>query len=211
VNGVDVCIKYPADTPTTSDDKKTTTTTSPTGTETKEDTKTTVCQAGACTTTTTTTVTNSSGTSTTTTATTQPKGEYCAANTGAEECSGDGAFGGSCDAGFVASGDALLSATAKAVNETKCLLDPGSATDSVASALTAGTFGPELQTTNRSLAQFNQTNPLGGSCPADTTVNAGGVAFTIPLSQACGALQALGAIAVLFTLIYSSIFVIKGF
>ncbi|MDP2818317.1 MAG: hypothetical protein Q8O29_08560 [Polaromonas sp.] len=171
----------------------------------------TTCAKGTCTTTT----TNKDGTgaSTGTTVKTESQGEFCARSPESAGCDkkSDSTFSGSCSGGFVGTGDALQKAVAEAVNKTKCLLDPGTALDGTVSALAAGTFGPELTNASRAIGQFDQSNPLGATCPADMTISVMSASVTIPFSQVCWALQALGYIAVTFTLLYSTIFVVKGF
>lgn len=183
----------------------------PNGTTTTGGTTATTCTGTKCTTTTTETKTNPDGTST---EVTQQKehslDEYCKANPRSQACA-DNQFGGACSSGFTATGDPLASAAAVALNKINCAIDPGTAIDGVRSSLADGTFGPVLQTVNRSVSQFDQTNPLGASCPPDMTISVMSATVTIPFSQACWALQALGYIAVAFTLLYSTIFVVKGF
>lgn len=215
VNGVSVCIPF-SGTGSTTEKTKVTTTPSANGPVSTTTSDTTVCTgAGSCTTTTTTsTSVNGAAPTTSTATTTQSKADFCAANKSASECGGGAAasgFSGSCIAGFIGTGDALQKATAEAVNKTNCLLDPGTSTASVSEALAAGTFGPELSNTNRAIGQFDQSNPLGSSCPPDVSLTIMSATVVIPLSQACWALQALGYIAVAFTLLYSTIFVVKGF
>lgn len=183
----------------------------PNGTTTTGGTTSTQCTGTKCTTTTTENKTNPDGT---TTQVTQQKehtlDDYCKANPRSPACA-DNQFGGACTTGFTATGDALASAAAIALNKINCAIDPGNGTDGTEAALVAGTFGPELATTNRSFSQFDQSNPLGASCPPDLNISIMSSTITIPLSQACWALQALGYIAVAFTLLYSTIFVVKGF
>jgi hypothetical protein len=78
--------------------------------------------------------------------------------------------------------------------------------------LTNGTDTPDPKLSARieNLGNFDQTNPLSSSCPSDATVTAGGQSFSIPLSQACGSLQVIGNLAVAFTLLGATLFVLKG-
>ncbi|MDO9357826.1 MAG: virulence factor TspB C-terminal domain-related protein [Polaromonas sp.] len=171
----------------------------------------TVCEGAKCTTTTTSTKTNPDGT-TSEVAQQQEKtlDDYCKSNPRSVACV-DNAFGGNCTSGFTATGDALATASAMALNKINCSLDAGTALDGIRSQMAAGTYGPELDTDARSFNEFDQTNPLGASCPSDMTFSVMSASITIPFSQACWALQALGYVAVAFTLLYSTIFVVKGF
>jgi hypothetical protein len=77
--------------------------------------------------------------------------------------------------------------------------------------MAAGTFASDLPTTNVNLATgFNQTNPFSNSCPADIPISTGLVQISIPLSNYCSVLQALGNILVALTLLGATVFVIRG-
>lgn len=214
VNGVTVCI--PASTqPTVTTKTVNEVVTPPGGTpQNTETVSTTTCTAaGSCTTVNNVTV---NGSPPTTTSTTVGKTQFCTSNPSSAQCTGTGTgassgFGGNCISGFVGTGDALQKATAEAVNKTNCLLDPGTALAAVSDALAAGTFGPDLTKTTKSITQFNQTNPLGSTPLADYTIVTGIGSFVIPFSAMAGLLAALGNIAVIFTLIYATLFVVKGF
>lgn len=216
VNGVDVCIPFPPKTPTESEKKKETVKPSPDGPVTQSSTSTTSCTvAGACTTTTTTTTSVNGGSPTTSTeSTTQGKPEYCAANKDAAECGriGDGrsGFGGTCKEGFIGEGDALAKATAEAVNKTNCLLDPGTDTDAVQASLRAGTFAEPLAVEAKNVGQFNQTNPFSSTVPGDQVFSSSRGNFTIPLGSASWLITGLGMLFVAVTLVWSTIFVVKG-
>lgn len=172
----------------------------------------TTCTGSNCTTTT--TYKDANGNPTGSKTQEQSKASYCAENPKAPGCAQEekSAFGGNCSGGFVGSGDALQKATAEAVNRTNCLLDPGTATDGVKAQLEAGTFAEALPVKAKSVAQFDQTNPYGGSCPGDIVVSLGVLgSHSIPLSGMCIYLQLLGYIALGVTLVSSTIFVVKGF
>lgn len=214
VNGITVCVPLSGQ-PTVTTKKVNEVVAPPGGPEQATETITnTVCNAvGACTTTNVVSVNGAAGTSTTTT---QSKGEYCTKNPTGSQCLGSGegsssGFGGNCVAGFVGTGDALQKATAEAVNKTNCLLDSGTALDDVKAALSGGTFGPELTNVTKTISQFNQSNPLGSTPLSDHTIVTGIGTFVIPFSSMAGLLQALGNVAVIFTLLYATLFVVKGF
>jgi hypothetical protein len=203
--------------------KGTTTSTSNDGegnTTNKTENKTTTCNAaGSCTTTVTTTTTVNGGTpKTTTSSTTQGKGEFCAANRGAKECGdGDGSsFGGSCEASFVCTGDAVQCATAKAVNDQLCkfneVFDMDPAIQAYAERVMAGTEDPNPRDnpTVVNLGTFDQSNPLSSSCPADIPVNLTFFSGVIPLSEYCNWLQLLGNMLVIFSLLGATIFILRG-
>lgn len=225
VNGVDVCL--PCSTGITESTTATTTTIAGTGTAGPgsgagtgagegagttgtQGTSKTECSGDRCTTTITSTKTNPDGsTGTAVTTKQEPKDDFCTKNPRSPLCV-NSSWSGNCTGGFTGEGDALVVATAQATSKTHCLLDPGTALDSVKEALANGTFGPMLETTNKTVSQFNQSNPLGDTCPSDVQVNLVFASVTIPLSAMCTYLRALGYIAVAFTLIYSTLFVVKG-
>jgi hypothetical protein len=202
---------------TSSPGQTTTTTTTPDGgtgtTDTTTKSSDTTCDGANCTTTTTTVTTPGGGGTATTQAQTkvEPKETFCKENPRSPLCVVS-AFSGACQTGFKGEGDALLKATAEAVNKTNCLLDAGADIDTVKAQLAAGTFGPDLSTKTVNISQFDQTNPYGSTCPPDVVVNLSTIgSFTIPLSQMCVYLQLLGYIALGVTLISSTVFVVKGF
>ena len=218
VNGVSVTV--PCSSTST---KATTTSTSNDGegnTTSKSESKSTTCNAaGSCTTTITTTTTVNGGTpKTTTSSTTQGKGEFCAGNPGAKECgAGDGSsFGGNCQSSFVCTGDAVQCATAKAVNDSLCkfkeVFDMDPSIKAYAEGVMAGTEDPNPRDnpTVINLGTFDQSNPLSSGCPADIPVNLHLFSTVIPLSEHCGALQMLGNMLVIFSLLGATIFVLRG-
>lgn len=221
VNGVTVYVPC-SSVSTTSSGTNTSNVTSPDGTtvagSTTTSTTNTECIGGVCTTVTRTTVGAGTGTSTatgTTTSLTSTEGqdEYCRKNPTAVQCktASESTFSGDCAAAFSGTGDALSVAIAKATNQVKCLLDPGNGLQPVVDQLAAGTFGQDLEVKAKSVTNFNQTNPLSGSCPGDQPITLNGLGtFMIPLSSMCPYLEALGKIAVLITLIYSTLFVVRG-
>ena len=203
--------------------KSTTTSTSDDGagnTTNKSESKATVCNAaGTCTTTTTTTTTVNGGSSTTTTnSTTQGKGEFCAANKGSAQC-GDGegsSFGGSCQASFVCTGDAVQCATAKAVNDQLCKLkdvfEMDTATQALVNSVMNGTWtdNPKDDPRMEALGTFDQSNPLSDACPGDVSIAIAHVTVVIPLARFCPQLQMMGNLLVAFTLLGATVFVVRG-
>ncbi|WP_382160380.1 hypothetical protein [Hydrogenophaga sp. ANAO-22] len=218
INGVAVNVPCSS---TTSGTTTTNTTNDGAGTTTqKSESKATTCNAaGSCTTTTTTTTTVNGGTPTTSTSTTtQGKGQFCAGNPGSKECgAGDGSsFGGSCQASFQCTGDAVQCATAKAVNDQLCefkeVFDMDPAIKAYAEGVMAGTEDPNPRDnpTVVNLGTFDQSNPLSSACPADIPVNLRFFSTVIPLSEHCGSLQMLGNMLVIFSLLGATIFVLRG-
>ena len=191
------------------------------GTQTgKTETKSTTCTAaGTCTTTTTTTTAVNGGTPTTSTSTTtQPKGTFCASNKGSTEC-GDGtgsSFGGSCQASFNCTGDAVQCATAKAVNDQLCkfkeFFEMDGATQSLVESVVNGTWvkNPKDEPRQVNIGNFDQSNPLGDACPGDVAYSVMGVSMVLPLSQYCPQLRLMGNLLVAFTLLAATVFVVRG-
>lgn len=223
VNGVTVFVDCETSiTPSTPRTNSRTTSTSE-GETTTETTRgsTTTCVNGVCTTTTSTTVTvtvtpSGGGTGTTTTSNeteteTQSQGEYCEENPAAAQCGEETTFGGTCQAGaFSCSGDAVQCAAAKAVNESKCLMTAKQDVIDAVGTMAAGTYAPDPPTTTVSVAEFNQANPFGSSCPTNHTVSLAGASISIPLSAVCSELQMMGNLLVAFTLLAATIFVLRG-
>lgn len=213
VNGVTVCVPFAPDTPTVSDTKKDSSTTGPSGTETKSEVKSTVCESGSCNTTTTTTTTNSSGTSVTTNTTAQGKGEYCAANPGAKECTGKSSFAGSCAGGFVGDGDALQVAIAREQYKRNCEFYENPTEQAKFDAEAAKT-GKQYTSEDVAIssASFSQTNLLGVSaqCIADKTITVARMAVVVPFSKVCPSLDQLGLILLGVSFITALMIVGKG-
>jgi hypothetical protein len=223
INGVVTCVPYDPNLNVlqsikTTSSSVTTTVSTPSGTtttsKTEGETKDTTCAGDKCTTKTTRTSTGSDGTSTTsTTTTTQPKADHCKENPQDPSCGeeSNGAFEGNCNAGFKCKGDAALCAAARAVNEQKCLMTPGTGIQAQADKITDGTWAANLPEAVIDVGQLDQSNPFGGSCPPDQTFQALGASFTIPLAAACPELQMLGNFLVAMTLLTATIFVLRGF
>jgi hypothetical protein len=201
-------IKYKCATTTTVTPTSTSSTTT-TGTATSNTTSTgsttTTCSNSVCT-----TVTNSSSTVNTggTTATptssmisgTTTQAAFCAANATSAQCGGGAGKDNGSGAPFTCDGDAVMCATAKAVNETRCLLDAKGATESAvyaaAAAAAAGASSPLPSTTTDVAGQIDTSSAFGGagSCWPDTTTTVMGKTFTLSFSQVCPALETAGNI-----------------
>jgi hypothetical protein len=222
VNGVPTCIPKTGVTGINPYPKTTTTSTSsPEGTTTQTVTKDTTCGQAECTTTETRSTTSNGSTTVVVTTTSKPITDYCTENKTARECGGTGgtglggeggdtAFGGTCAGEFNCTGDAVECAIATAVNRARCLLTPSAEIEQVAGQLAAGTFGQALPVTEKDLSAFDQTNPLGSGCPGDQVLVLGGTSVTLPFSAHCSELQLLGNLIVTFTLLWATIFVLKG-
>jgi len=173
------------------------------------------CKDGKCTTTTTTTTTDGEGNQSQATETKEEtKEDFCTQNPKSPHCV-EGSFGGACDAGFSCEGDPVACATAKAANEQACMLkvDPANTILGIGNNALGGGNGedhPRGLTVTHDIGVLDQTNPWGGSCPGDIQVPVMGITVTIPLSELCTALQAMGAIAVAFTLMAAAFIVVKG-
>ncbi|MDR7095515.1 virulence factor TspB C-terminal domain-related protein [Hydrogenophaga laconesensis] len=185
----------------------------------KTESKATTCNgAGSCTTTTTTTTTVNGGSPTTTTSTTtQGKGEFCAANPASKECGGGegSSFGGNCQASFQCTGDAVQCATAKAVNDQLCKLkdvfEMDSDTQGLVNSVLAGTWteNPAENAQQISVGVFDQSNPLGSSCPADISFHVAGRTMVLELSRICTWLQLIGNLLVAMSLLGATLFILR--
>lgn len=222
VNGINTCVPFSANTPasTTSLTSKTVTVTATTlnssgtsvtsvRTTTDIGSSTTSCTGSQCITTTRVNNRLPDGTTSTSVQTAnETKDDFCKVNPRSPLCVSS-TFAGVCDGSFKGTGDALAVATAEAVNRTRCLLDPGVALNPVSAQLAAGTFGTDLETKTKNIGSFTQTNPFGNSVQ-DQQMTIAGTSFVIPLSSMQGFLVAMGNLAVIFTLLYSTVFVIRA-
>jgi hypothetical protein len=217
VNGLTVCVP-PADTNVVESVKVGTTTSSVTsgsGTSTLTTTnqETTVCQGGRCTVTST---ISTPGGGSTSTVSNVPQSDACKANPSLPACSSSGSFSGSCTGGFVCKGDVVNCATAKAVNDQYCQLkevfEMDAETSGLAESVKAGTWvtNPKDNPTVVALGVFDQTNPLGESCPPDVTVNLSWGSFVVPMFQHCDRFKMVGNLLVLVSLIGATLFVVRG-
>lgn len=180
----------------------------------------TTCTAVTCTTTTTTTTTQTSGTgaggqacttaapctSTGTSTKDTPASEYCKANPGDKQCSGDeddeSSWGGSCAAAFACDGDAIQCAMAKEQHVRNCaIFDTPTTLSGIGEAAATGTnpsdhpknaaesVAIELATALSAVPLFGAT----GQCPQDVPFQVMGQSFALPFSTLCPYLQLLGA------------------
>lgn len=217
VNGVTVyvnCSSSASNTTRTQSTPSVTTTTSTTGmtqTTPTQGTQTGVtCEGGKCTVTVTVTQTDTNGAVTTTTSTgTGDQATTCKQFPDAPACDNGSTFTGTCETKFTCGGDAATCAIARAVNESRCLLNASSQVTSEWNSMASGT-GTALTTVTKNIGQFNQTNPFSSACPADQTLTVAGRSIVIPLSQACSVLQMMGNVLVAFTLLAATVFVLKG-
>lgn len=141
---------------------------------------------------------------------------------------GDGSsagFGGSCQAGWTCTGDsdAVTCAIATEQHRRDCqfALNFGDATSTSldqkgAAMYAAGDLGDADHprrvgnVSSSGIGTFDQTNLLGGSCPADRTIaTVRGSAVVLPLSKLCNPAQLLGQVLLGFTAL-ACIFIVLG-
>lgn len=141
---------------------------------------------------------------------------------------GDGTsagFGGSCQAGWTCTGDsdAVTCAIATEQHRRDCqfALNFGDATSTSldqkgAAMYAAGDLGDSdhprraANVSSSGIGTFDQTNLLGGSCPADRTIaTVRGSAVILPLSKLCNPAQLLGQVLIGFTFL-ACIFIVLG-
>lgn len=206
VNGQSVCVKCSSSTSSSKTKESTSTAETPasgassasssSGTKTSE----TTCTGDKCTTTTTTTTTNSDGSKKEQTTTVeQPKNEFCQLNPSSPQCKGDeSSWGGTCQSGaFSCDGDAVQCAQAQAAWKSYCEahVDPSSEWVTKGQAAMRGEGeSPHGGSQSFSLGAFTSGRVIGpsGGCPADVTVSLAGTSFTLPFSEYCGVLNAIG-------------------
>jgi hypothetical protein len=177
-----------------------------------------------------------SGTVTGTTTTTTTVGAFCGSNPGHPLCSGgDGtlgtagsggngtgdeeqsSFGGSC-ASTSCGGDAIQCAIAQEQHKRNCEFFPQDTTmSSVGQSAANGQDTPSGHpgaagqgVTVNAASQVNMTNPFGGTCPGDVSINVLGVSQSIPLGSACTGLTFMGLAAVAFTLLVAARIIFEG-
>lgn len=194
------------------------TTTNPDGTTTTTDGTTTTkteCKDGKCTTTTTTSSTKDGQTTTSSGTVTTGKGEYCKANPSDPQCSDEGGWAGTCEAGFQCSGDPVQCAAAKGVWLQKCaLIDAESPEKTLYKSIKDGTAtGGELNSTTTGIGpgSFNQTNALGtgGACITDQVVTVWGTTLTLGFSAVCPYLQQLGQLMLAISFLAATFIVFR--
>jgi hypothetical protein len=222
VNGVTVCIdpvggSTVSSTPKTS--TATATTTNPDGTTVTSSVNnkgTTTCAGDICVTVTSSTTTVNGSTTGSTGTTTQSRGDYCKDHPmDKAACGGDSSFSGNCNANFTCSGDAVLCATAAAVNQTQCALQTASDESALYTASKGGGSGLGTTTVSIGSGSFNQTDLLpGGVGLVDKPITISGHGYSwsgnLPLSSINPYLAALGNILVACALIAAILIVGRG-
>lgn len=223
VNGVPTCVPKSgvdgiASTPTTS----TSTTSSPSGTSSQSITKTTICEAGACNTTTVTTTIQNGTSSTVTNVTSKPIGEFCAENPKDKACGGsggpglgesEGSFGGTCQADFSCTGDAVSCAVALATNKLRCAFEATTAARGpYTSAVASGTPTLPNQEVEVSNSLFDTSDALGAAAVGvqDKTVTVMGTSVTLPFSTINPYLEMLGNLIVGISFLLAIRILIRG-
>ncbi len=219
VNGVDVCVACTAISSDTGTDSGSTTQKAD-GSTVKTDSKsTTTCEGSSCNTTTTTTNTtinpdgSTAGTETKTDTKTELKENFCKENPTFVACVPSGFSASSCGAAPSCTGDAIQCAIAQQQHKSYCEL---MATSTVISELGVAAANGQAIPADHPLAQaeaspFNFSSAFtgasgGGGCPADVTV----MGVTVPLSNTCEGLNALGLAALGISLIWAARVVFGG-
>lgn len=178
-------------------------------------TESTTCTGSSCTVTSTTT-TNGSQTGSTTGTTT--KDGLCKSDPSNAQCGdGDGSFAGSCSAGFQCEGDAVQCAMAKKQHETACSLLENKSAESQLYDSEKGKTGnvtennPNNSTQNIGSGLFDYSSATGGgSCIPDKSVTVMGQTLTLPFSNVCTWLDALGNILVSVSSLIALRIVMRG-
>lgn len=224
VNGVDVCVPYDptknvvesvksgtsTSTVTATTPEGATSTTSSTTAETSSSTR----SGDTVSTTTTRVTTNPDGSTTKTESTEQkPAESFCKENPTSPLCR-ESTFSGSCSANFTCTGDAVMCATARAVNEQKCLLDKQSPEATLYEQSKVNGTATGVQTANHAItsASFDSSNALGASaqCIANRTVTVMGSSITLPFSDICPYLAHLGTLLLAVSWLMAFVIVGKG-
>lgn len=220
VNGVQTCVPYSANAPSSASSSTSSTTTQvidgSTTSSVSNGTRTTSCDGASCTTTTSSNGPGASGTAPAATVTTvQTKDDFCVANAKSPLCV-QGSFGGGCGA-FVGTGDALAVATAKAVSDSKCVLDSLKVADGYGQPAldAAGKVPIDSPVSNKLLKNVSQwadiTNPFGSACVADYPLQVGGYGVVaIPFTAYCSPMQFMGALLVSFALLAGAFIIMRG-
>jgi hypothetical protein len=224
VNGVEVCVPYDPNknvvesvksgtstsTVTATTPEGATSTTSSTTAETSSSTR----SGDTVSTTTTRVTTNPDGSTTKTESTEQkPAESFCKENPTSPLCR-ESTFAGSCSANFTCTGDAVMCATARAVNEQKCLLDKQSPEATLYEQSKVNGTATGVQTANHAItsASFDSSNALGASaqCIANRSVTVMGSSITLPFSDICPYLAHLGTLLLAVSWIMAFVIVGKG-
>lgn len=193
---------------------------SSTGTATNSS-KTVTCEGGNCTTTTTTTKTNpdgSSGTSTEKKTEPKPQDSFCKENPNLRICK-ESSAASSCAGGTASTqcdGDAVQCLLVREQLRRQCEFfdkaTPQTATGNA--AIAAGTGGasdhPFKSPVTTSLATFDSTDLVPGSCPADRVLMIGAARVVLPYSKVCAPASQLGSLLVGLTALACVAIVFKG-
>lgn len=224
VNGVSVCLPYPADATKVENSTKTSTpsTGGTAGTDTagtvKSESKNTQCTGNTCTTTTTTTTTAPGQPPVTTSEKKeQDKDSFCVENPTVQICKTSSLGSGNCSAPDTCDGDAIQCAIAARSLKIQCALNPdpdGSDADYIAAkGLTGKQTGnlPGNETVNVGAGNFDTSDALGGgSCIANRTVVIAGSSITIPFSDVCTHLAMLGNLLLTVSFLLAGRIVVRG-
>jgi hypothetical protein len=137
--------------------------------------------------------------------------------TGGDGEEDDSSFGGSCAGGFTCGGDAIQCAIAREQHIKNCILFTTETTLSQLGNTSANNQAtPEghprapgnITSTSLSFASvIDQSDAIGGGCPADVPIGSIGV---IPFSQLCGDLQMLGALLVGLAMLAAAFIVFRS-
>lgn len=219
VNGVDVCVACTGLSTDTGTGSSSTTQKADGSTVTTDSKSVTTCEGGSCNTTTTTTNTtinpdgSTGGTETKTDTKTESKETFCKENPTFAACIPSGFSASACDAAPACTGDAIQCAIAQQQHKSYCDL---MATPTPISELGLAAANGEAIPADHPLAQaeaspFNFSSAFtgasgGGGCPADVTV----MGVTVPLSNTCEGLNALGLAALGISLIWAARVVFGG-
>lgn len=227
VNGVEVvvdCDRSITPSPTSTTSTTTTSTTpNPPSTDTTSKDVTIEKNGETWTKTTTTTITKTDGSVTTKTdVQTGDKGTICKGETNIA-CVGNGGdgsrFGGTCQTAFTCDGDAVQCATARAVNEHKCLMERLNqpTTESGlydAEKDKAGNVTGDLPgnaTMNIGASSFDTTDAIGGAqCIQNLSVTVWNRTLVLPLSDICTQLAHLGTVLVAVSFLLAARIVSRG-
>ncbi|MDO9013521.1 MAG: hypothetical protein Q7U84_01925, partial [Polynucleobacter sp.] len=182
----------------------------------------TTCSGGTCTTSVDATKTSvvAVGTGTTSTSAQStgssvlPQSEFCRLNPNDKACTGTAVskWGGSCNAGFTCEGDAVMCATARAVNDFNCAMSKESS-ESALYLSEQGKSGAQVpsSTVAISSASFDQSDALGGAaCITDLEVSVMGHSIALPMSTLCPAFLYLGNLLVAISFLVAIRIVSKG-
>jgi hypothetical protein len=127
-------------------------------------------------------------------------------------------FSSSCAAGAApqCDGDAVQCAIASEQHRRNCAFFDQTNTSSeqgtaaVAAGVEGDTDHPNRNPTEHEIGTFDQTNLIGGSCPADRILGTGTATVSIPFSQICGPASSLGLLLVGITALSCIAIVFRG-